>query len=52
MALMMTIASIMSVLGLPIVGAAVDFTPHRKLIGQVLISIAVVGNALQVSFHA
>jgi len=48
MALMMTVASIMSVLGLPIVGAAVDFTPHRKLIGQVLISIAVVGNAVQV----
>merc|ERR1711998_814040 len=38
----------MGVLGLPVLGAVVDYTPRRKLLGQILISIAVLGNLAQV----
>jgi len=47
-ALMTTVANIISVIGLPILGAVVDFTQYRKLMGQVLISVAVLGNLMQV----
>ena len=45
---MTTVGNIISVLGLPILGAVVDYTSHRKLLGQILISIAVLGNLAQV----